>query len=62
MFALYFDADSTRVTALNGSGRAPLDLTLDRLKREGLLAESLPPFHPHTVTVPGVGAVCLYLI
>ncbi len=56
MFALYFDADSKRVTALNGSGRAPSDLTLDRLKSEGLLADALPPFHPHTVTVPGACA------
>jgi gamma-glutamyltranspeptidase / glutathione hydrolase len=56
MFALYFDADTKQVTALNGSGRAPSALTLDRLKNEGLLAESLPPFHPHTVTVPGACA------
>ena len=48
MFALYFDAQTKRVTALNGSGRAPAALTLDRLKKEGLLAESLPPFHAHT--------------
>lgn len=56
MFALYFDAQTRQVTALNGSGRASSALTLDRLKREGLLAESLPPFHPHTVTVPGACA------
>jgi gamma-glutamyltranspeptidase / glutathione hydrolase len=56
MFALYFDAQTQQVTALNGSGRASSTLTLDRLKREGLLAESLPPFHPHTVTVPGACA------
>ncbi len=56
MFALYFDARTKRVTALNGSGRAPSALTIDRLKREGLLAESLPPFHAHTVTVPGACA------
>jgi gamma-glutamyltranspeptidase/glutathione hydrolase len=56
MFALYFDADSKRVTALNGSGRAPSDLSLDRLKKEGLLADALPPFHAHTVTVPGACA------
>ncbi len=56
MFALYFDAQTKQVTALNGSGRAPSALTIDRLKREGLLAESLPPFHPHTVTVPGACA------
>jgi gamma-glutamyltranspeptidase/glutathione hydrolase len=56
MFALYFDAQTKQVTALNGSGRASSALTLDRLKREGLLADSLPPFHPHTVTVPGACA------
>ena len=56
MFALYFDAQTQQVTALNGSGRAPSALTLERLKREGLLAESLQPFHPHTVTVPGACA------
>jgi gamma-glutamyltranspeptidase/glutathione hydrolase len=56
MFALYFDAQTKQVTALNGSGRAPSALTIDRLKREGLFAESLPPFHAHTVTVPGACA------
>lgn len=56
MFALYFDAQTQQVTALNGSGRASSGLTLERLKHEGLLAESLPPFHPHTVTVPGACA------
>ena len=56
MFALYFDAQTKQVTALNGSGRAPSALTIDRLKSEGLLAESLPPFHPYTVTVPGACA------
>ncbi|MBI5934529.1 MAG: gamma-glutamyltransferase [Chloroflexi bacterium] len=56
MFALYFDSDSRRVTALNGSGRAPSDLSRDRLKREDLLADELPPFHAHTVTVPGACA------
>lgn len=54
MFALYFDAQTQQVTALNGSGRAPSALTLDRLKKEGL--STLPPFHPHTVTVPGACA------
>jgi len=56
MFALYFDAQTKQVTALNGSGRAPSALTLERLKREGLLAGSLPFYHPHTVTVPGACA------
>ena len=55
MFALYYSAETKRVTALNGSGRAPSALTLDRLKKDGFAAE-LPPFHAHTVTVPGACA------
>jgi len=35
-FALYYDAAAGRVTALNGSGRAPAALTLDLLRRQGL--------------------------
>src|SRR5574341_630569 len=55
MFALYYSADTQRVTALNGSGGAPAALTLERLAKEGFSAE-LPPFHAHTVTVPGACA------
>jgi gamma-glutamyltranspeptidase / glutathione hydrolase len=53
-FALYFDASTRQVTALNGSGRSPASLTLDRLHREGY--RELPPFHPYTITVPGACA------
>src|SRR5687767_10824526 len=51
-FALYFDAATREVTALNGSGRAPGKLTLAALA--GMT--ELPPFHAHTVTVPGACA------
>ncbi len=54
-FALYYDAATREVTALNGSGRAPSSLTLSRLQKEGLV-DSLPPFHPYTITVPGTCA------
>jgi gamma-glutamyltranspeptidase/glutathione hydrolase len=54
-FALYYQASTRKVTALNGSGRAPRALTLERLRREGL-GRSLPPDHPYTVTVPGAAA------
>jgi gamma-glutamyltranspeptidase / glutathione hydrolase len=57
MFALYYSADTRQVTALNGSGRAPAALTLDRLKQEGFSSrQGVPPFHAHTVTVPGACA------
>ncbi len=51
-FALYYEAATGQITALNGSGRVPAALTLERLQREGFGAE-LPPYHPYTITVPG---------
>lgn len=54
-FCLYFEASTQKVYALNGSGRAPAALTLERLRKEGL-GESLPPYHPYTITVPGACA------
>lgn len=55
MFALYYDAQTGQVSALNGSGCAPAALTLDVLREQGFENE-LPPFHAHTVTVPGACA------
>ena len=54
-FALYFEADTQAVTALNGSGRAPTGLSLNLLQEQGF-NETLPPFHAHTITVPGACA------
>ena len=54
-FALFYDATTGQVTALNGSGRAPAALTLARLEQEGFGRE-LPPYHPYTITVPGACA------
>jgi gamma-glutamyltranspeptidase/glutathione hydrolase len=54
-FALYFSASSGQITALNGSGRAPKSLSIERLTREGITG-SLPTFHPYTITVPGACA------
>ena len=60
MFALYYDARTRQVTALNGSGRAPAALDIDRVRRDGLITNNQfqisNPFHPHTVTVPGACA------
>lgn len=53
-FALYYEAETRAVTALNGSGRAPSRLTLDLLRGQGVV--ELAPNHAHTVTVPGACA------
>jgi len=54
-FALFYNAKTRAVTALNGSGRAPAALTLDLLARQSITGE-LPPYHAHTITVPGACA------
>jgi len=53
-FALYYDAATRAVTALNGSGRAPAALNLELLRTQKL--SPLPPLHAHTITVPGACA------
>jgi gamma-glutamyltranspeptidase/glutathione hydrolase len=50
-FALYYDAKTQQITALNGSGRAPAALELEDLRSEGLT--HIPDRSPHSVTVPG---------
>ncbi len=60
MFALFFDANTKQISALNGSGRAPAALTIERLKKEGF--NELPPYHPYTITVPGACAGWFNLI
>ncbi len=54
-FALVYDGASGKITALNGSGRAPAGLTLDLLQEQGF-SKGVPPFHAHNVTVPGACA------
>ncbi|MBP7692031.1 MAG: gamma-glutamyltransferase family protein [Anaerolineales bacterium] len=58
MFALYYDADTRAVTALNGSGRAPAGLSIQLIQRQGLAAGAAlaDPYHAHTITVPGACA------
>ena len=54
-FALFYEGASGKVTALNGSGRAPARLTLDLLREQGF-GRALPPLHAHNVTVPAACA------
>jgi len=66
VFVLYYDSASRQITALNGSGRTPMALSLERLSNEGFGVGPgevpLPDFHPHTVTVPGAAAAWCDLI
>jgi gamma-glutamyltranspeptidase/glutathione hydrolase len=54
-FALFYDGASGKITALNGSGRAPRGLNLDLLEAQGFEKE-LPPYHAYNITVPGACA------
>lgn len=60
-FALYYQAATGSISALNGSGRAPQGLTLERLRKEGF-GSSLPAAHPYTITVPGACAAWCDLV
>ena len=59
-FALFYDASTQQIDALNGSGCCPAALTLDRLRGEGYA--ELPLFHPYTITVPGACAAWCDLV
>jgi len=50
-FALFYEADSRRVVALNASGRAAAAATPELFAREGI--ERMPARGPLSVTVPG---------
>ena len=50
-FALYFDANTNQVSALNGSGRAPKELPLNRVRNDG--HTQMPLRNAHSVTIPG---------
>ncbi len=51
LFAIVWDAKTQRLYGLNASGRSPYALTLKHFRDEGL--ESIPPYGPLPVTVPG---------
>jgi gamma-glutamyltranspeptidase/glutathione hydrolase len=53
-FALYWDAATHQVTALNGSGRAAAGASIDELRRLGYMG--MPTYTGHAVSVPGTVA------
>jgi gamma-glutamyltranspeptidase/glutathione hydrolase len=52
-FALFFDAHTRQITALNGSGRAPADNSIEYLRSQGVSGDAPPLRSAHAVTVPG---------
>lgn len=54
-FSLFFDAKSKSVKGVNGSGRSPAGLTVEKLAEQGITG-TMPSQSIHTITVPGAAA------
>jgi gamma-glutamyltranspeptidase/glutathione hydrolase len=52
-FALFYNAKTKEVKALNGSGRSPKALSIQRLREQGVVGKSIPVTNINSVTVPG---------
>ncbi|KAL6909194.1 nucleophile aminohydrolase [Trichoderma evansii] len=53
MFMIFWDEKKKKAFAINGSGRSPAALTIDKCREIGLSGNLLPPHHANSVTVPG---------
>lgn len=56
MFCLYWNESEKKLYAVNGSGRAPGALTLEKCREMGFKEQSIPSTNINTVTVPGATA------
>ena len=58
-FCLFYDAKEKRVKGLNGSGRSPAGLSIQKLRDLEVVSPSdkkMPALCVHTITVPGAAA------
>lgn len=51
LFAIIWDAQTSKLYGINGSGRSPVNLTLDYFRRNNI--RTIPSYGPLPVTVPG---------
>lgn len=60
MFCLYYDVKTKKISALNGSGRAPAANTVDSIRKDLGIKDGqvgkIPMSNVHAVTVPGAAA------
>ncbi|CAK9785117.1 uncharacterized protein COLE_06437 [Cutaneotrichosporon oleaginosum] len=56
LFALFWDAKARRVRAVNGSGRSPRALSLEKAAELGISGQRIPYDNANAVTVPGAAA------
>lgn len=56
VFALFYDAKSQTVKAINGSGRSPKGLSLEKLRAKGIMGKRIPNEDINGATVPGAVA------
>lgn len=56
-FCLFYNGKTGEVSALNGSGRAPAALTLEKLRELGVEGREIPFLDINAVTVPGCAAL-----
>ncbi|KAI0094962.1 gamma-glutamyltranspeptidase [Irpex rosettiformis] len=55
-FCLFYDAKEKTVKAFNGSGRSPEKLTIEHVRAQGVVGNSIPSSNLNSVTVPGCAA------